>query len=359
RRARLGSARGALGRPAARWPGPHRRGYLARRRSGPAGGRGGAQRGTAAATRGRHPAQSGTVAAGRAARAAAAGTRPVRRVPPGARDAGRGAGVVVGRQRPDRHAALPRRPRHREPGRRRGPPAGAGGADRRRRSGRLGGAAGHRHGAGGRDVQRAPVRLHVDQSRPVRGRRGAVRVQRATPRPGRLVPGRGRLTRVETELRYASGPGRWVLAATVLGSAIVAIDATVVGIALPAIGRDLGTGMATAIGAFLGGWVVQAASWRLIFAINITIAVVVVALAVRHVPESRDPQATGRVDVTGGALVTLGLVGLTYGLIEGPTLGFGDPVVLAALVGGVALLAGFAVWEGRTAHPELPVGLFG
>ena len=50
---------------------------------------------------------------------------------------------------------------------------------------------------------------------------------------------------METELRYASGPGRWVLAATVLGSAIVAIDATVVGIALPAIGRDFGTGMAT------------------------------------------------------------------------------------------------------------------
>jgi len=264
---------------------------------------------------------------------------------------------------------------------------------------------------------------------------------------------------VETELRYASGPGRWVLAATVLGSAIVAIDATVVGIALPAIGRDFGTGMATlqwvvsaytltlaglllvagslgdrygrrrvfvigvvwfalasvlcgiapsagmliaaralqgvggalltpgslaileasfvpedrgkaigawsglggvatAIGPFLGGWLVQAASWRLIFAINIPIAVVVVTLAVRHVPESRDPQATGRVDVTGGALVTLGLVGLTYGLIEGPTLGFGDPVVLAALVGGVALLAGFALWESRTAHPMLPLDLF-
>lgn len=221
-------------------------------------------------------------------------------------------------------------------------------------------------------------------------------------------------------LRYASGPGRWVLFATVLGSAIASIDATVVGIALPAIGRDFNTGLATlqwvvtaytltlaglllfagalgdkygrkrifltgvvwfavasllcgvapdapfliaaravqgigaalltpgslaiieasfvpadrgkaigawsglsgvgsAIGPFLGGWLIQAVSWRLIFVINLPIAALVVAVGLRHVPESRDPGATGKVDVTGGALITAGLIGLTYGLIEGPS----------------------------------------
>jgi MFS family permease len=191
-------------------------------------------------------------------------------------------------------------------------------------------------------------------------------------------------------LRYASGAGRWVIAATVLGSGIAALDATVVGIALPAIARDfhasvasmqwvvdgytltlagllllggalgdvhgrrkvfaIGTvwfalaslacglapdtgfliaaralqgagaalltpgslsilqasfapddrskaigawsglgGVATAIGPFLGGWLISAVSWRLIFFINLPIAVAVIVIAVRHVPESRAP----------------------------------------------------------------------
>jgi len=117
-------------------------------------------------------------------------------------------------------------------------------------------------------------------------------------------------------------------------------------------------GVATAIGPFLGGWLVQAASWRLIFAINIPIAALVVALAWRHVPESHDPDATGRVDAAGGVLVTLGLVGLTYGLIEGPARGFTDPAVATALIGGVVLLAAFVAWERRARHPMLPLDLF-
>ena len=227
-------------------------------------------------------------------------------------------------------------------------------------------------------------------------------------------------------LSYASRPGRWVLLATVLGSSLAAVDATVVGIALPAIGRDFRTslatlqwvvtaytltlaglllfagalgdkygrkrifligvgwfaaasalcgvapnapaliaarafqgigaalltpgslaiieasfrpedrgkaigawsgfaGVGTAIGPFLGGWLIQAYSWRLIFGINLPLAAIVMGVAWRHVPESRDPDATGKVDFTGGALVTLGLIGLTYGLIEGPTRGWAVP----------------------------------
>jgi MFS family permease len=207
----------------------------------------------------------------------------------------------------------------------------------------------------------------------------------------------------EAGLGYASGPGRWVLVVTVLGSAMTAIDGTVVGIALPAIGRDFGAGLtalqrvvrsytltlaglllfagtlgdrygrkriflagvvwfamaslvcgfapsaalligaravqgvggalltpgslaiieasfrpadrgkaigawsglsavATAIGPFLGGWLVQAVSWRLIFAINLPVAAVIIAAGVRHVPESRDTGLPGRPDIAGGSL---------------------------------------------------------
>jgi EmrB/QacA subfamily drug resistance transporter len=260
-------------------------------------------------------------------------------------------------------------------------------------------------------------------------------------------------------LRYGSGSGRWVLLATVLGSAMASIDATVVGIALPAIGRDfhsnlaglqwvvtaytltlaglllfagaLGdrygrkrifvigviwfalaslicgaalnttmliaaralqgvgaalltpgslaiieasfvpedrgkaigawsgySGVGTAIGPFIGGWLIQAVSWRLIFAINLPIAAAVIAVALRHVPESRDLQATGRVDVGGGALVTLGLIGLTYGLIEGPIKGWSSPLPLTALIVGIALFAAFIWRERRAAAPVMPLSLF-
>jgi EmrB/QacA subfamily drug resistance transporter len=117
-------------------------------------------------------------------------------------------------------------------------------------------------------------------------------------------------------------------------------------------------GVGSAVGPFIGGWLIQAVSWRLIFAINLPIAVLVVAVATRHVPESRDPMATGRVDVTGGALVTLGLIGLTYGLIDGPAKGWSDPLPLAALFGGVVLLAAFVWQERRAQEPIMPLNLF-
>ena len=260
-------------------------------------------------------------------------------------------------------------------------------------------------------------------------------------------------------LTLTTAAGRWVLVATVLGSAIAAIDATVVGIALPAIGVDFHTsltslqwvvtaylltlaglllvagaagdrygrrrvftigvvwfaaasllcglapnapmliaaralqgvgaalltpgslailqasfrqedrgkaigawsglgGVATAVGPFLGGWLVQTSSWRLIFYINLPLAAAVVAISARHVPETRDPQAHGRLDALGGLLVTLGLVGFTFGLIEGPARGWTSASVLAALAAGVGLLAVFLVREARVDVPILPLEVF-
>ena len=74
-------------------------------------------------------------------------------------------------------------------------------------------------------------------------------------------------------------------------------------------------GLATAVGPFIGGWLISAVSWRLIFLINLPLAVAVVAISVRHVPESRAPGETGPLDVPGAVTITGALVGITYGLI--------------------------------------------
>ncbi len=112
------------------------------------------------------------------------------------------------------------------------------------------------------------------------------------------------------------------------------------------------------MGPFLGGFLVQAVSWRLIFVINLPLAVVVVVVSLRHVPESRDPGATGPVDVAGGALVTAALLGLTTALIEAPALGWGSGAVAGVLAGSCVLFALFVAREHRTASPMLPLSLF-
>ena len=260
-------------------------------------------------------------------------------------------------------------------------------------------------------------------------------------------------------LTYASGTGRWVLAATVLGSGIAALDATVVGIALPAIGRDfhaqvsslqwvvdgytltlagflllggalgdgygrrrmfvIGTvwfalaslacglapnvafliaaralqgaggalltpgslailqasftpddrpkaigawsglgGIATAIGPFLGGWLISAVSWRLVFFINLPLAAAVVAISLRHVPESRAPGPRKPLDVAGAVTISLALAGITYGLIEAPSSGWTSPQVLASLLVGAGLFALFARIEDRHPNAMLPLVVF-
>ncbi len=260
-------------------------------------------------------------------------------------------------------------------------------------------------------------------------------------------------------LRYGSGRGRWVITATVLGSGLAALDGTVVGIALPTIGREFSVGLgslqwvvngytltlagllllggslgdrygrrrifiigiawfavasllcglalnapmliaarllqgvggalltpaslailqasfapgdrskaigawsglagvAVAIGPFLGGYLIGSASWRLIFLINLPLAVAVLFITARHVPESRDPGASQHLDLTGAVLAAVGLAGLTYGLTYGPDGGWTSPAVLVSLVGGIGCLLAFVFVELRSPGPLLPMSMF-
>jgi EmrB/QacA subfamily drug resistance transporter len=257
----------------------------------------------------------------------------------------------------------------------------------------------------------------------------------------------------------SSRAGRWIVVATVLGSGMAAIDATVVGIALPSIGRQfhaqfsvlqwvvtgysltlaslllvggalgdrygrrrvfsigvmwftlasaacaLSTdptvlvatrvlqgvgaalltpgslaiiqasfdsrdraraigawsglgGVATAAGPLLGGYLIAAASWRWIFVINIPLGAVVLWLTSRHVPESRDPAAAPSIDVPGAIAAVLALGGLVFGLIDGPSLGWGSPLVVGALVAGGTCAVALVVVERRSPTPMLPTAFF-
>ena len=251
-------------------------------------------------------------------------------------------------------------------------------------------------------------------------------------------------------VRFSTPAGKWVLAAMVLGSGMVSLDATVVNVALPRLGNDLHAdfaglqwvvngytlslasliliggslgdrlgrrrvfvtgviwfatasllcgiapnvgmlvaaralqgvggalltpgslailqasfhpddraraigawsglgGVTTAIGPFLGGYLVDAASWRWIFLLNLPLAALVVWVSVRHVPETRDPSVTGRLDFPGAFVGAVGLAASTWGLIERSwPLG----------VGGAAVLVAFVLVEARRRHPMLPLGIF-
>jgi len=124
-------------------------------------------------------------------------------------------------------------------------------------------------------------------------------------------------------------------------------------------GRAIGTwsgftAMTMALGPVLGGWLIEHLSWRWVFFINLPLAVLVVAISMR-VPESRDEEMVQRLDGWGAALVTVGLCGVTFGLIEA---GRGGKRALLAGVVGVMALVCFFVVESRSSAPMLPLDLF-
>jgi EmrB/QacA subfamily drug resistance transporter len=117
-------------------------------------------------------------------------------------------------------------------------------------------------------------------------------------------------------------------------------------------------GIGTVLGPLIGGQLVDSASWRWIFAINLPIVLLTLFIVFRAVPEGRERDPDARVDVVGATLCALGLAGMTFGLIEQPLRGWDDPAVFLTLIIGAALFAAFIVWEARTDHPMLPLGLF-
>jgi predicted MFS family arabinose efflux permease len=117
-------------------------------------------------------------------------------------------------------------------------------------------------------------------------------------------------------------------------------------------------GVAAAVAPLLGGWLVSASSWRLIFLINLPLVALVLVIAVRHVPETSDPGAARRIDVPGAALATAGLGLLSYGLSAWPRSGIGAAAVFVPLVAGVAVLGAFVAVERFSREPMLPLGIF-
>jgi EmrB/QacA subfamily drug resistance transporter len=277
-------------------------------------------------------------------------------------------------------------------------------------------------------------------------------VTSSPPPPERTAP------IAQAPVRLGTAAGRWVLLVTVLASGMAMLDATAINIALPAIGRDLGSGLAGLqwtlsgytlalaslillggalgdrygrrrvflvgvvwfavtslgcglaqttgqlvaarvlqgiggalltpgslaiiqssfppgdrpraiglwsalggvaglVGPFLGGFLIDTVSWRLVFLINAPLAVVVVLAGIRHVPESRDPGRTGRFDVLGAVAGALALAGVTYALIaagDGP----GRPQVWGPAAVGLLAGVAFVVRERRVARPMLPPAVF-
>jgi EmrB/QacA subfamily drug resistance transporter len=112
-------------------------------------------------------------------------------------------------------------------------------------------------------------------------------------------------------------------------------------------------GIAGAIGPFVGGFLVQYASWRWIFLINLPLAILTVVIAQRWVPETRDPDAPERFDVVGATLAVFALGGITYALIE-----WGEPLAVWAALVGVGMAAAFLMAEKRGDHPMVPLGMF-
>jgi EmrB/QacA subfamily drug resistance transporter len=117
------------------------------------------------------------------------------------------------------------------------------------------------------------------------------------------------------------------------------------------------TGVAAALGPLLGGYLVEAVSWRAIFLINVPLGVFVVLAASRHVPETRDPTAHGKLDAPGATLAALGLAGVTYALIEAPGHG-ASPLILGSAIAGVLALVGFVLVERGSPNPMMPLTMF-
>jgi len=127
----------------------------------------------------------------------------------------------------------------------------------------------------------------------------------------------------------------------------------------PAIGTWTAWGtIAGALGPLIAGVILNVASWRWIFVINLPLVAVCLWLIRRAVPDASPTNAKRRVDMVGAVLCVLGLGGSVFALIEQPRLGWSNPAVSVSLIGGVLLFAAFLVYESRASDPMLRLDLF-
>ncbi len=117
------------------------------------------------------------------------------------------------------------------------------------------------------------------------------------------------------------------------------------------------TAITSALGPLLGGCLIQYASWRWAFLLNVPLGIVVVLICVRHVPESKDSQVK-QFDWLGALLATVGLAGVVTGFLESASLGWSNPLVLTCSLGGLLFLTIFLVVEARASSPMVPMTLF-
>lgn len=127
-------------------------------------------------------------------------------------------------------------------------------------------------------------------------------------------------------------------------------------------GRAIGiwssfSALTAVLGPVLGGWLSGLGLWRLIFLINLPLAIIVFISTISRIPESKNPDAL-KMDLWGAVMVTIGLVGISYGFIESPKRGFGDLRIITALVmGGLGIFA-FILIQAKSKHPMMPLKLF-
>ncbi len=118
------------------------------------------------------------------------------------------------------------------------------------------------------------------------------------------------------------------------------------------------TELVSGIGVLVGGVLTGQLSWRWIFVVNILFAILIVVLARAGTPESRDPNASRKVDVPGATLIATGLTAITLALIQGATWGWDSPAIVCLLVGGVAAFVAFVIVERRTENPLINLDFF-
>jgi EmrB/QacA subfamily drug resistance transporter len=147
------------------------------------------------------------------------------------------------------------------------------------------------------------------------------------------------------------------------GAIVTPLTLTLLSAALPREKRGLALGawggiggLAVALGPVVGGAVVDGLSWQWIFWLNVPIGLLLIPLAATRLTESRGPDR--QLDLPGLGLASTGLLALVWGLVRGDGVGWGSPEIVGALAAGVALVAGFVLWERRAEAPMLPMRFF-